>query len=331
VRQKDRATSESPAEITPAEALAYELKVKDVMTRDVLTVAPGDRIAQLAELLQEEQISGAPVVAEGKLIGIVSVKDLVSALLKSDLDAPVSQYMTSCLHTVREDDVLVRALEVFAQTLVGRLPVIDQDGRLVGILTKGDVAGGLLKALQADHDTEEMRRYRASHLFEDIVSDRSSLILRYRVQPRDFANGGMASAHVRMALLRLGASLAVARRTGIAVYEAEMNLVIHTVNGGVLRVEVQPHAIFVEVLDDGPGIADIELAMQPGYTTASEEIRALGFGAGFGLKNIKRSVDKMWLESTPGEGTRLEMWIYLQPGAEHRTLDTVFERLSFRG
>lgn len=315
------------AEITPAEALAYELKVRDVMTQDVLTVAPDDTIAHLAELLQGEQISGAPVVAAGKLIGIVSVKDLVNALLKGDLNAPVSQYMTSCLYTVQADDRLVRALEMFAQTLVGRLPVIDRDGRLVGIVTKGDVAGGLLKALQADHNAEEMRRYRASHLFEDIVSDRTSLILRYRVKPRDFANGGMASARVRMALLRLGASREIARRTAIAVYEAEMNQVIHTTNGGILRVEVQPHAIFIEALDDGPGIEDIELAMQPGYTTASEEIRALGFGAGFGLSNIKRCVDKMWLESEPGQGTRLEMWIYLQPGAEHRMLDTVFERL----
>jgi anti-sigma regulatory factor (Ser/Thr protein kinase) len=106
-----------------------------------------------------------------------------------------------------------------------------------------------------------------------------------------------------------------------------MNLVIHTTNGGILRVEVQPHAIFIEALDDGPGIEDVELAMQPGYTTAPEEIRALGFGAGFGLSNIKRCVDKMWLESEPDQGTRLEMWIYLQPGAEHRILDTVFERL----
>lgn len=325
--QEEKSEVEKQPGITRTEALAYELKVRDVMTRDVITVTPETTVAQLAETLQEARISGAPVVADGKIVGIISVKDVVSALLKGDAGAPVSRYMTSCLYTVCEDDVLVRALEMFSQTLVGRLPVVDREGRLAGILTKGDVTSGLLKALQAEFDAEELRRYRASHLFEDIVSDRTSLILRYRVRPRDFVNGGMASARVRLALLRLGASREIARRAAIAVYEAEMNLVIHTTNGGFLRVEVQPHAIFIEALDDGPGIEDVELAMQPGYTTAPEEIRALGFGAGFGLSNIKRCVDKMWLESKPGEGTRLEMWIYLQPGAERLVLDTIFERL----
>jgi anti-sigma regulatory factor (Ser/Thr protein kinase) len=266
-------------------------------------------------------------VADGKLVGVVSVKDLVDALRQNDLNAPIGDYMSSCLHTILADDLLIKALEVFSQAQVGRLPVVDDSGNLAGILTKGDIANGLLKALQSDRTEEELRRYRASHLFEDIVSDRTSLILRYRVQPRDFSNGGMASAHVRQALLRLGASLEVARRTAIAVYEAEMNLVIHTTNGGMLRVEVQPHAIFIEALDDGPGIEDIELAMQPGYTTTPAEIKALGFGAGFGLSNIKRCVDKMWLQSKPGEGTQLEIWIYLEPGAEQRTIETIFDRM----
>ena len=315
------------AGITRAEALAYELRVKEVMTSDVLTMTPGDKMASLFDLFQEGNISGAPVITEGKLVGIASVKDLVDAMRQDDLNALVGDYMSSCLHTVRADDLLIKALEEFSQTKVGRLPVVDKDGNLVGILTKGDIANGLLKALQSDRTQEEIRRYRASHLFEDIVSDRTSLILRYRVQPRDFADGGMASAYVRQALLRLGASLEVARRTAIAVYEAEMNLVIHTNNGGILRVEVQPHMIFIEALDDGPGIEDVEMAMQPGYTTTPSEIKALGFGAGFGLSNIKCCVDKMWLQSKIGEGTQLEMWIYLSSDAERRRLETIFDRM----
>jgi CBS domain-containing protein/anti-sigma regulatory factor (Ser/Thr protein kinase) len=325
---KDEKANQAVESVTQVEALAYELKVKDVMTRDVLMIASTDRMACLSKLLQAHQVSGVPVVSDSKLVGIISVKDLICALQKDDLEAPVGDYMTSCLVTVRAGDLLVKALDSFSRTGVGRLPVVNDAGQLVGIITKGDIVNGLLKALQADKNEEEIRRYRASHLFEDIVSDRTSLMLRYRVQPRDFVNGGMASARVRQALLRLGASLEIARRCAIAVYEAEMNLVIHTVNGGILRVEVQPHAIFIEALDDGPGIEDIELAMQPGYTTAPEEVRALGFGAGFGLNNIKRCVDEMWLQSTPGEGTRLEMWIYLQPDAEHRKLETILDRLT---
>ncbi len=320
-------SQESTQGITQAEAFAYELKAGDVMTCDVITVEPGDSLAHLLELLQTRQISGAPVVANGTVVGMINMPDLLRALQAGDLKAQVGDTMGPHPFTVAPEDLLVKVLEVFSRTGAGRLPVVDNDRRLVGIITKGDIARGLLKALPSDGDDEEIRRYRARHLFEDIVSDRTSLILRYRVRAGDFDNGGMSSVHVRQALLRLGASLDLARRCAIAIYEAEMNLVIHTINGGILRVEIQPHTIFIEALDDGPGIKDIKLAMQSGYTTTPDEIRALGFGAGFGLNNIKRCVDKMWLQSTP-EGTRLEMWMFLQPGAEHRMLETIVDRLS---
>lgn len=90
-----------------------------------------------------------------------------------------------------------------------------------------------------------------------------------------------------------------------------MNLIIHTTNGGVIRVEIEPHQISIDATDDGPGIRDIEEARRPGYSTATEEIRELGFGAGMGLTNIERCVDKMKLESTYGKGTRLRMLIHL--------------------
>ena len=171
----------------------------------------------------------------------------------------------------------------------------------------------MLNALQKDFQVEEVRRYRASHLFEDIISDRTSLILRYLIQKGDFLNGGNASSNIKRALLRLGASPQIARRCGIAAYEAEMNLIIHTIKGGIIRVEIEPHKITMRATDDGPGIPDVEKAMQAGYSTATDEVREMGFGAGMGLYNIKRCVDKMSLESEMDKGTRLEMKIYLQP------------------
>jgi len=322
-------TDEVAGNITRIEELAYELRVSDVMTGDVKTVTPDTTMGQLMDLLGEQHIAGAPVVENGALVGIVSVADLLRAMQRNELDAPVRQYMTTTLVTVSVDDLVVRALDLFAKTEINRLPVLDRNQRLVGILTKGDITNGVLKALRTDFQQEDLRRYRASHLFEDIDSDRTSLLLRYRVRPRDFKAGGTASTKIKRALLRLGADPQIARRCGIAAYEAEMNLVIHTTNGGILRVEVEPHLIYMEALDDGPGIADVEQAKQPGFSTASEEVRALGFGAGFGLTNIERCVDKMWIESKPGEGTRLEMWIYLQKDAEMQRLGSILERLSF--
>jgi CBS domain-containing protein/anti-sigma regulatory factor (Ser/Thr protein kinase) len=302
----------SAGRITRVEELAYELQISEVMTGDVEVVTPDLPMARVLELFRQARISGAPVVADDNLVGIVSIEDLIRSLTQGDLEAPVRDYMTTELITTRATDPVVEALKLFDRTQVGRLPVLDQNGKLTGIITKGDINHGLLKELQQDYQAEEIKRYRASHLFEDIASDRTSLILRYTIEPRNFTQGGMASSSIKRVLLRLGANPQIARRCGIAIYEAEMNLVIHATNGGVIQAEIEPHLISMEVIDDGPGIEDTELAMKPGYSTASEEVREMGFGAGMGLANIQRCVDEMSIKSAPNNGTRLEMKIFLQ-------------------
>jgi len=310
--QKGRPVTDKDAEnITRVEELAYELKIEEVMNRTLQTMTPSTRIVDVLNAFRQARISGSPVVENEKLVGVISIEDLIRCLRRGDVDAMVSEYMTHQVITINSYDPVVEALKVFVQAGVGRLPVLNEERVLVGILTKGDVTRGLLKALQRDYQVEEVRRYRASHLFEDIVSDRTSLILRYDIKPHDYIRGGSASSAIKRALLRLGATPVIARRCGIAVYEAEMNLIIHTTDGGVIRVEIEPHQISIEAADDGPGIRDIQLAMKPGYSTATEEVREKGFGAGMGLVNIARCVDDMRLESTPGKGTRLKMRIYL--------------------
>ncbi len=305
-------TDQDAENITRVEELAYELKVESVMASNPLTVSPDTTMQQTLELFRSTRISGAPVIHKDELIGIVSIEDLIRCLLSTDLTSPVSNYMSKKLLTVHGSDPVIEALKLFASSHYGRLPVLNEIGKLSGIITKGDITNGILKALQKDYHEEEVRRYRASHLFEDINSDRSSLILRYNIKQGDFIHGGAASSAIKRALLRLGSSPQIARRTGIAVYEAEMNLIIHTTNGGVIRVEIEPHQISINISDDGPGIEDVELAMKPGYSTASEYVRELGFGAGMGLVNIQRCVDSMRLESIYGKGTNLRLKILLQ-------------------
>lgn len=313
IRRERVITDGAASLITRVEELAYELRIEEVMASNLKVVTPEVSMMDVLELFRQARISGAPVVSNGELIGIVSIEDLIRSLRRGDVEAPVRSYMSHELITVKSNDPVVEALKVFARTHVGRLPVLDESGKLVGIITKGDITRGLLGALERDYQAEEVRRYRASHLFEDIVSDRTSLILRYSIKPRDFTHGGAASSYIKRALLRLGANPQIARRCGIAIYEAEMNLIIHTTNGGVIRVEIEPHVIYMQASDDGPGIEDVQQAMKPGYSTAGDEIRELGFGAGMGLTNIERCVDEMLLESTPGKGTRLKMKIYLHP------------------
>ena len=310
-------TDQQAHAITRVEELAYELHVQEVMTRDIKTLSPGMPMSAVLDVFRGNRISGAPVVEGGTVVGVLSLEDMIRCLTAGDLNTSVEKYMSRNLVTVQSSDPVIEALKLFVDTRHGRLPVLDDEtGQLVGILTKGDITMGLLNALQRDYQAEELRRYRASHLFEDINSDRTSLILRYAVQKGDFNVGGTASSDLKRALLRLGATPQIARRCGIAAYEAEMNLIIHTVSGGMLRVEIEPHQITMDAFDDGPGIKDIELAMRPGYSTASEQVRELGFGAGMGLVNIQRCVDNMQLESTWGKGTRLRMKIFLQKDKE---------------
>ncbi|MCJ7694189.1 MAG: CBS domain-containing protein [Anaerolineaceae bacterium] len=309
---KNPVISDKAAEnITRVEELAYELRIEEVMTKNVFTLPPNMTMKSALDIFQKERISGAPVKDGENLLGIISIEDLIRSLREGRVDLKVSDYMTKELITVYSTDPVIEALKTFSRTKVGRLPVLSHEGKLVGIITKGDLSNGLLQALQRDYHAEELIRYRASHLFEDINSDRTSLILRYDIIKGDFTHGGAASSHIKRALLRLGATPQIARRCGIAIYEAEMNLIIHTNNGGILRVEVEPHKITMEAYDDGPGIPDIELAMKPGYTTATEQIREMGFGAGMGLVNIKRCVDEMKIVSSAERGTNIIMTMVL--------------------
>ncbi len=304
-------TDRDAHEINRVEELSYDLKIHEVMSKKLHTASPEMSLSDVLEVLRINRISGVPVTEDSQLVGVISIEDIVRAMQRNDLTETVGQYMTRDLVTVASYDSIVKAMQTFTESQVGRLPVINEEKKLVGMITKGDITRGILFALQKDYKDEEVRRYRASHLFEDIISDRTTLVLRYNIKAHDFTHGGNASSNIKRALLRLGADPQIARRCGIAVYEAETNLIIHTTRGGILKLEVEPHRITMSTTDDGPGIQDIDQVLQPGYSTATDQVREMGFGAGMGLVNIKRCVDSMELESTVGKGTKLIMRIHV--------------------
>jgi len=304
-------TPSPPSEVTKLQELLYELKIEQAMTRELITVSPDDSMSRLKEVLRLKRISGTPVLQGGKLVGIISLEDLIKALEKGAIGSTVASNMTKDVQTVFADESIVQAVNKFAQVGFGRLPVVDRQGNLVGMLTQGDVARGLLRKLEMDYHEEEIHRYRASHIFEDIVSDQTGLILRYRVEAQNFVRCGEAASRLKRALGRLGAKPAAVRRVAISSYEAETNLVIHATHGGELIAEIQPERLRIVSVDHGPGISDIEKAMQPGFSTAPDWIREMGFGAGMGLNNIETCADEMRLESKVGVGTRLEIIIQL--------------------
>jgi CBS domain-containing protein/anti-sigma regulatory factor (Ser/Thr protein kinase) len=302
-------TEEAPKEVTKLQELAYELRVRQAMTSDVIVLRPEATMGEFRDVLRDHRISGTPVVEDGEMIGIISVEDLIKTLANGEMGATVREKMTQDPIVIYDDEPLVHAVSKFSGLSYGRFPVIDRDRKLVGIITQGDIVRAMLRRLEVDYHEEEIHRYRASHIFEDIVADSIILVFSYRVAARDFDRAGEASSGLKTTLRRLGIHPHIVRRVAIATYEAEMNVVLWS-EGGEIVAEVQPSQIKIQALDEGPGIPDPEQAMQPGFSTAPEWVREMGFGAGMGLPNIQACADEMELESAVGVGTRLAIVIY---------------------
>lgn len=136
------------------------------------------------------------------------------------------------------------------------------------------------------------------------------IVLTYQVSADDFTRAGEASSDVKSKLKKMGVKPEVVRKVAIAMYEGEINMVIHA-NGGKIDVTISPIEIDMVLEDRGPGIVDIDKAMQAGYSTAPDNIRSLGFGAGMGLPNMKKYSDEMKIETEVGVGTIVNMKVFL--------------------
>ena len=130
--------------------------------------------------------------------------------------------------------------------------------------------------------------------------------LEYHVEGGDFLNAGNASGNIKKVLKKLNVDPSVLKRVVVALYEAEVNIVAHAYRGNI-TADISPQKIEIVLDDEGPGIPDIGLAMQQGYSTASTKVREMGFGAGMGLPNIKANTDDMKIESVVGKGTKLTL------------------------
>ncbi|WP_349946787.1 ATP-binding protein [Lacrimispora sp. BS-2] len=136
------------------------------------------------------------------------------------------------------------------------------------------------------------------------------ITFHYRISPDDFTRAGEASSDVKSKLKKMGVTPEAVRKVAIAMYEGEINMVIHA-HGGEITVNITPDRIEMILADVGPGIPDIGLAMQAGYSTAPDAVRSLGFGAGMGLPNMKKYSDEMEIDTVIGKGTTICMVVYI--------------------
>lgn len=147
-----------------------------------------------------------------------------------------------------------------------------------------------------------------------VADDNNVMHFEYVIDKDDFSAAGEASSKVKKTLTMLGVDNRVIKKVAVAMYEAEINAFIHG-GGGKALADIYPDHIQVDILDEGKGIENLDLAMQEGYSTAPEEVRMMGFGAGMGLPNIKRNSDALEIETQPGRGTAVRMRFNLQGNA----------------
>ncbi len=294
-------------ELSFVEELVHRLKIFQAMAKNVVTVSSEKTLRDAQISMREARVSGLPVVKDNIMVGIVTIEDVILALDHGYIEEPIERWMTRDVVTVESNWPLSRAMSILDRTRFGRLPVLDKDGSLCGVITPESI----LRAFLTELNRLLARDEKSEVTIETLES--KALRLRFYIKASDYERAGLASVQLKRELAARGVDPALQRRVAIATHEAETNLIIHSTSGGTIIAVLEPESIRLTVSDNGPGIENIEQAMQPGYTTASDFIRSLGFGAGMGLPNIKRCADHFEFKSKPGLGTRLNLRFDLKP------------------
>jgi len=286
--------------------LLYTLTVGEVMVKNVISVNENMSIKETMEIFKKYHITGCPVVNfDNILVGIISMSDILDALYENKAQDLVKNWMTTKIYTIHPEVNIVKALDLLSTKSVGRIPVIDYDRKVIGIITNGIILKSLLLRVEKFSEATEKEAIKlASALNLDEIRIEQPIKFKWELKQNDFENAGKLSSELKKILAKMNIDRIIVRRISIATYEAEINVLIHSV-GGYALIDINSERIHEEFIDFGPGIPDIDKAMEEGYSTASQIARDLGFGAGMGLPNIKKSVDIFNLQSSTNEGTKL--------------------------
>lgn len=272
--------------------LIYQMKVKDVMTRDIATASDGDSLRKIQQLMKARGITGVPIVNGSHLLGLVSVDDIIQAFDYGYIEEPAGKHMTTDLIVLEDDMPVSFAIQYFDRFKFHRFPVLNKSKELVGMVTNRDITTHLLVAINREVDRLEKKS------LDDSAVCLLNEVQSFSIQRHDFERAGYASTQIKKYLKKAGVAPALIRRVSVAAYELEMNIVVHS-NGGEIIAEFEPGKVVITARDSGPGIENVDLAMQKGYTTADEWTRSLGFGAGMGLPNVKSVSDDFSITSNP--------------------------------
>ena len=285
--------------------LLFRLKIRDAMTTHLVTAQRQDSLRTVQELMKQNAITGVPIVDGKRLLGLISVDDVIRALDDGYIDEKVGPRMTRNLIVLEDDMPLSFGISYMEKYRFGRFPVLNKGKELIGIITSRDIIVALL--LEINREMEKLEQQNLPN--PEVTTGRTRKV--FQTRKFDFENAGKASSAIKRILKDKNVDATVTRRIATAAYELEMNQVVHS-TGGRLSFTLDSDRAEVVATDSGPGIEDVELAMKEGYSTATEWIRSLGFGAGMGLANSKRVSDEFSIESEPGVGTTVRSIVYLK-------------------
>lgn len=304
--------------IDQMQMLFKDLVASDIMIPNVISIPPDRTMEQAKELMRLKKISGLPVVENDTLVGLVSIEDIIKALENQKIHEPVSKLMTRKLVVIRPDETLPQIFDKFTRSGFGRFPVVNENQKLVGIVTKEDILRGILEEFRLLYVRDKRRQevIDGEALNRSLISgeelNRSGADFAFSIDYVEISLSGIGAARLKEFLRSRGIDDEVARKVAIATYEAETNVVIHSGSSGNIYCYIYPESIRVRVEDHGKGIEDLEKAMQEGFSTATDQVREMGFGAGMGISNMHRYSDKMVIVSEVGKGVIVEMQFFFK-------------------
>jgi len=287
----------------------YEIRVEKIMRTDVIRVTPDTMMSKLKYAVKENNYACIPVLEGEKLIGQISIEGYVDWLTSDTGDVPVSEIMDVKFKTLHPDEPVITAVKELELIGLRGLPVVENESeKFLGVICRCTMMEGVLAELDIDDKIEEQKD---DCLLKNIQSSSALITLSYIVDQKPLEYGGEISSSIRSDLYKLGLPGSIVRRTAIAAYEAEINLLAYA-GGGLFTINLNTNLLNMKIEDTGPGIPDVDKAMEPGYSTAPDWVRELGFGAGMGLLNIKNCSDNFKIESTIGKGTVLLVHINME-------------------
>lgn len=286
--------------------LITRMKIRDIMSTDLTVASPDEKLRDVQLKMKTSGISGVPVVKDKRLVGLISVDDIINALDENKIDKQVKDCMSQDLIILKDLMPLSIAINHFEKYTYRRFPVVDMNSELVGIVTSRDILMSLLFEINKEVDRLEnllpaSKNPSGTHIYYK----------KFPVKKFDMESAGSISSEIKKMCKNQGLDRRIVRKIGISLYELEINLAIHS-EGGYLSCSMSEDKFKIISKDRGPGIENTEKVLEEGYSTANDWVKSLGFGAGMGLPNVKNLSNDFTIESRKGSGTKITTVINLK-------------------